>query len=208
FVSLWFRCPPRSTRILHAAQAARPAPRAARSRRPRSGFCGYSSFLGPRIGITPERRSREIEHSGVKEQAGLLRADEISCHGRHPIKLTVGPALWRRFCPRQSPFRSSHGGIRPWGPPIPRLKRHKRPDHRHHRLLRACRERPRRRRAAEQRDELAPLHSITSSARARIPGGNISSIALAVLRLTASSNLTGCSTGRSAGFLPCKILCT
>jgi hypothetical protein len=34
----------------------------------------------------------------------------------------------------------------------------------HRRLLRPCRERPRRR-AAEQRDELPPLHSITSSAR-------------------------------------------
>src|SRR5262249_11984039 len=73
--------------------------------------------------------------------------------------------------------------------------------------LRAGRERPRRR-AAEQRDELAPRHSITSSARARIPGGNVSPIALAVLRLTARSNLTGCSTGRSAGLVPCKILCT
>src|SRR5262249_41015757 len=53
-----------------------------------------------------------------------------------------------------------------------------------------------------------PHHSITSSARARIPGGNVSPIALAVLRLTATSNLTGCSTGRSAGLVPCKILCT
>ena len=44
------------------------------------------------------------------------------------------------------------------------------PDHRHRRLLRARRERPRRR-AAEQRDELAPLHSITSSARASSVGG-------------------------------------
>ena len=32
---------------------------------------------------------------------------------------------------------------RPWGPPVPRLKRHKRPDHRHRRLLRTRRERPR-----------------------------------------------------------------
>ena len=40
------------------------------------------------------------------------------------------------------------------------------PDHRHRLLLRARRERPRRRRAAEQRDELAALHWITSSARA------------------------------------------
>src|SRR5262249_59053934 len=38
-------------------------------------------------------------------------------------------------------------------------------DDRHRRLLRARRERPSRR-AAEQRDELAALHSITSSARA------------------------------------------
>ncbi len=37
-------------------------------------------------------------------------------------------------------------------------------------LLRARRERPRRR-AAEQRDELAPLHSITLSARATSPAG-------------------------------------
>ena len=40
------------------------------------------------------------------------------------------------------------------------------------RLLRARRERPRRRRAAEQRDELAPFHSITSSARASSDGGS------------------------------------
>jgi hypothetical protein len=38
----------------------------------------------------------------------------------------------------------------------------KKADHRHRRLLSARRERPRRR-AAEQRDELAAFHSITSS---------------------------------------------
>jgi hypothetical protein len=32
--------------------------------------------------------------------------------------------------------------------------------------------------------------------------------ALAVLRLTTSSNFVGCSTGRSAGFAPRKILST
>src|SRR5262249_43001615 len=37
-------------------------------------------------------------------------------------------------------------------------------------LLRARRKRPRSSRAAEQRDELAPVHSITSSARARSIG--------------------------------------
>src|SRR5262249_31319246 len=48
------------------------------------------------------------------------------------------------------------------------------PDHRHLRLLRARRERPRGR-TAEQRDEIAPLqlcgHSITSSERASRSGG-------------------------------------
>src|SRR5262249_4568908 len=48
------------------------------------------------------------------------------------------------------------------------------PDHRHRLLLRPRRERPRDRCAAEQRDELAPRHSITSSARASSEGGTVS----------------------------------
>jgi hypothetical protein len=51
----------------------------------------------------------------------------------------------------------------------------KKSDHRHRRLLCARRQRPRRRRATEQRDELAPFHccnhSITSSARASSVAG-------------------------------------
>src|SRR5215472_1759902 len=50
--------------------------------------------------------------------------------------------------------------------------------------------------------------SITSSARVRIPGGTVMPIALAVLRLTRSSNFVGCSTGRSVGFAPLRILST
>jgi hypothetical protein len=42
----------------------------------------------------------------------------------------------------------------------------KKPDHRHRGLLRTRAERPCRCRTAEQRDERAALHSITSSARA------------------------------------------
>ena len=49
-------------------------------------------------------------------------------------------------------------------------------------------------------------HSMTSSARARIDGGTVSPSALAVLRLTISSNVVGCWTGRSAGFSPFRIL--
>src|SRR5262249_34122025 len=73
------------------------------------------------------------------------------------------------------------------------------------RLLRARRERPRGRRAAEQRDDVAAVHSITSSARASSDGGSSRPSALAVLRLIVSSYLVGCCTGRSAGFAPLRI---
>src|SRR5215468_6926810 len=56
-------------------------------------------------------------------------------------------------------------------------------NHRHRRLLRARRERPSNRRAAEQHDEVAPLHSMTSSARASSVGGTVRPSALAVVRL-------------------------
>src|SRR5262249_10629337 len=67
-------------------------------------------------------------------------------------------------------------------------------------------QRPSHRRTTEQRDERAPLHSITSSARASSNGGISRPSALAVLRLMNSSNLVGCSTGRSTGLVPRRIL--
>ena len=51
-------------------------------------------------------------------------------------------------------------------------------------------------------------YSITSSARSRAEVGNAIPIALAVLRLIMNSNFVGCSTGRSAGFAPLRILAT
>jgi hypothetical protein len=53
-----------------------------------------------------------------------------------------------------------------------------------------------------------PRYSITSSARASIDGGIVSRSAFAVLRLITNSNLVGCSTGRSAGLVPLRILST
>jgi hypothetical protein len=72
------------------------------------------------------------------------------------------------------------------------------------RLLCARRERPSGR-AADERNELAPSHSITSSARPSSDGGTSSPSALAVLRLTTSSNLTGAWTGSSLGFEPLRM---
>src|SRR6202043_1896720 len=63
------------------------------------------------------------------------------------------------------------------------VERHEHTDAPHPlRLLRLRSERPRCR-ATEQRDELAPFHSITSSARARSRGGTSRPSALAVVRL-------------------------
>src|SRR5262245_40149890 len=75
-------------------------------------------------------------------------------------------------------------------------------------LLRPRRERPGRCRAAQQRYELAALHSITLSVRASSVGGTSRPSALAVIRLMTRSNLVGCSTGISPGFAPRRILST
>src|SRR5262249_17024105 len=71
-------------------------------------------------------------------------------------------------------------------------------------LLCARRERPRCR-AADQRDELASLHSITSSARASTVEGISRPSALAVDKLLTNSNVTGRTTGRSTGLAPLRM---
>ena len=55
---------------------------------------------------------------------------------------------------------------------------------------------------APQRND---VYSITSSARRRIDSGTVRPIALAVLRFRTNWNLTGCCTGRSAGFAPLRM---
>src|SRR6516162_61165 len=53
-----------------------------------------------------------------------------------------------------------------------------------------------------------PHHSITSSARASNASGTVKPSALAVFILMISSKWVGCSTGRSAGWAPLRILST
>jgi hypothetical protein len=72
----------------------------------------------------------------------------------------------------------------------------------------ARRKRPSRRRAAEQRYELAAFHSMTSSARNRTDCGTAIPSVLAVLRLIARTNFVGCSIGMSPGLAPFRILST
>src|SRR5260370_14097064 len=58
------------------------------------------------------------------------------------------------------------------------------------------------------RSQITALHSITRSARRRIDGGILRPSAFAVLRLIASSNFVGRSTGSAAGLSPLRILST
>ena len=51
-------------------------------------------------------------------------------------------------------------------------------------------------------------HLITSSARANTFGGIVRPICFAVFRLITNSNLVGCSTGKSTGLTPLRILST
>src|SRR6516225_3123205 len=86
---------------------------------------------------------------------------------------------------------------------------HEHPDAPHPaRLLRARRERPRGHCAAEQCDEGAPHHSITSSACCKNGSGIVRPSAFAVLRLTTSSNLLASCTGRSPGLAPFRMRST
>src|SRR5262249_18698556 len=81
-------------------------------------------------------------------------------------------------------------------------------DHRHRRLLGAYGKRPRGRCPAEQHDELAALHSITSSASASNLSGIWSPSAFAVFRLITNSYFVGACTGRSAGLSPLRMRST
>src|SRR5262245_13213257 len=72
------------------------------------------------------------------------------------------------------------------------------------RLLRSRRDRPRRC-AAESQDEIAPSHSITSSAATRSLSGTVRPSILAVEALMTSSNLLACTTGSSAGLAPLRM---
>src|SRR5260370_6530529 len=138
-----------------------------------------------------------------------LQIDQLFCQSLHPIRIIGAPAKFdleiAAFSPPQLRERTPESCEPRLRNPIALRIGHQHADQPHPaRLLPARRERPGRRRAAEQRDELAAFHSITSSARVSSVGGTSRPSAWAVLRLMNSSIFVACWTGKSAGFSPLR----
>src|SRR6516165_2003669 len=143
------------------------------------------------------------------KQHGYLGANQIGRERRKSIELTLGKAVFDGHvlafdvagfleALQERGYLLAQRSARPGA---------QESDHRHHRLLRPHRHRPRSG-ATEQRDELAPPHSMTSSAVANSVAGTSRPSAFAVLRLITNSYLVGACTGRSAGFLPLRMRST
>ena len=122
---------------------------------------------------------------------GDLAANQFRRQRRQAFDLVLGPAIFDRdvlsldiACVLEALAECAQM----FGVALRRLAVEE-PNHRHRRLLRARRERPRHHSAAEQRDELAPLHSITSSAVASSLSGTVRPSVTAVWALITSSNL-------------------
>src|SRR5262245_45547820 len=138
-----------------------------------------------------------------------FQSNELGCELGEAFAASLRPAIFDREIAAVDPAEIAHS-LHEGGGPLAlrrRAARSEQSDGRHLRLLRTRRTRPCGR-AADQRDELPALHSITSSTRASRLGGTSRPSAFAVLRLITSSNLVGFCTGRSAGFSPLRMRST
>src|SRR5262245_45406941 len=171
----------------------------------RNGVRAGDEYDGYRCGCCLGRESRHFSADGNND--GHLPMHERGRKGRQPVVLTICPAVVDHdvlALDKASFVQSLANNGDKMGIGSRRTAAEE-ANHRHPTWLRPRRERRCRRLAAEQRDELAPPHSITSSPRSRIAVGIVTPSALAALRLTTVSNAVACWTGRSAGFSPLRI---
>src|SRR5262249_48886614 len=152
---------------------------------------------------------RRFRNAGADDNCNAA-ADQIGCQARQALRFIIRPPIFDLYV---ATFKET-GFVKPLAECChqrgARLRRSRIEiaDHMNGRLLRGGGGWPCWRRAAEQRDEIAPRHSITSSARASRLSGTVRPSAFAVLRLIASSYLVGACTGRSAGFSPLRMRST
>src|SRR5262249_1509579 len=121
-----------------------------------------------------DRRAR-CSCKGARDDNRRLSSYEIGSHQGETVVLSLSIAILDCYVLVFDVARFGQGPEK-----CREIRRHrswrsgmKKPNHRHRRLLRASDERPCRCRAADQRDEVAALHSITSSASASRVGGAI-----------------------------------
>jgi hypothetical protein len=133
------------------------------------------------------------------------RTSSAARSGNVPVcPLRIGPR-WRYSSPQPSRGRADPAGV----PSRSGRERAEKPDAVHpSRLLRLGASGAARRPREPSSHVRRSIYWMSSSARARTAGGIVSPSILAVLRLITSSNLLGCSMGRSAGFAPLRILST
>src|SRR5262245_64674071 len=126
--------------------------------------------------------SQRRRNTSGRDNHGDLPPNQLGRQLRQPIKLILAPTVYDRYVIALDIAGVLEALAKSAQTVLDSLRRSviKEADHRHRALLRARRERPRGRRAAEQRDELAPPHSITSSARASSVGGTSRPSILAV----------------------------
>src|SRR5262245_3957318 len=165
---------------------------------------GSAEFVGPERFTAIHRRliSNSIIQ-GRKSRGARLIADLGKA-----LSASLAPAILNRDIPALDPPQLTQP-LHKSGGQMARICHRTRGHHPNGRqlssLLRPGRERPSRRCAAEQRYELALVHSITSSTSASNLSGMVSPSAFAVLRLTANWKRVGLMTGRSAVFSPLRM---
>src|SRR5262249_23545677 len=145
------------------------------------------------------RRVARKQHFG-------FQIDAVLCYYAHPIDVARGPAIIGVKVASLHPpqFLKALPKSRKPGAPV-QIGVSVAPSHQGaNPSLRARRERPRSC-PAEQRDERAAPHSITSSTSESRLSEILTPSAFAVFMLITSSNLTTCCTGKSAGFAPLRI---
>lgn len=162
-----------------------------------------------------DRRGRSLGGAGVDGSRGHhdvdLEPDQLLRQGGEPIEASLGPAIFDRdvpaFDPAQiaEPLAEPVEGIRPHRRTVPQEPDPVDPPG----SLRPDGEGGRDEAAGHGRQERsARAHRITSSARISRDWGSVIPSAFIALRLITISNFVGCSTRRSPGLAPLRILST